>query len=144
MIEQDTIRLLRECDKGIQMGISSIDDVYDYAKDGKLKNALYECRVKHERMKNEIEEMLHDYGDEGKKPSAMVKGMSWLKTNMKLAMKESDKTIASLMTDGCNMGVKSLSKFLNEYEAAEERAKDITKKLIKQESDLAEQMRGFL
>ena len=144
MIEQDTIRLLRECDKGIKMGISSIDDVYDYAKDEKLKNALYECRVKHERMKSEIEEMLDKYGDEGKSPNAMLKGMSWLKANMKLAMKDNDKAIAELMTDGCNMGVKSLSKYLNEYEAAEERAKDITKKLISQESDLSVQMRDFL
>ena len=29
MIEQDTIRLLRECDAGIKMGVSSIDDVFD-------------------------------------------------------------------------------------------------------------------
>ena len=30
MIEQDTIKLLRECDAGIKMGISSIDDVLDH------------------------------------------------------------------------------------------------------------------
>ena len=30
MIEQDTIRLLRECDSGVKMGISSIDDVIEY------------------------------------------------------------------------------------------------------------------
>ena len=30
MIEEDTIRLLRECDAGIQMGVSSIDDVVDH------------------------------------------------------------------------------------------------------------------
>ena len=29
MVEQDTIRLLRECDAGVKMGISSIDDVLD-------------------------------------------------------------------------------------------------------------------
>ena len=29
MIEQDTIRLLRECDAGIQMGVSAIDDVLE-------------------------------------------------------------------------------------------------------------------
>ena len=27
MVEQDTIKLLRECDAGVQMGISSIEDV---------------------------------------------------------------------------------------------------------------------
>lgn len=32
MIEPDTIRLLRECDAGIKMGISSIDGVQDQVK----------------------------------------------------------------------------------------------------------------
>ena len=29
MIEQDTIKLLRECDAGVKMGVASIDDVLD-------------------------------------------------------------------------------------------------------------------
>ena len=29
MIEKDTIRLLRECDAGIKMGVASIDEVLD-------------------------------------------------------------------------------------------------------------------
>ena len=45
-------------------------------------------------------------------------------------MNESDKTIADLMTDGCNMGVKSLNQYLNQYEAADEKKKDIAKRLI--------------
>ena len=32
MIEQDTVKLLRECDAGVKMGISSIDDVLKYVK----------------------------------------------------------------------------------------------------------------
>ena len=31
MIEQDTIELLRECDAGIKMGVSAIDEVMDSA-----------------------------------------------------------------------------------------------------------------
>lgn len=65
-----------------------------------------------------------------KEPNVMAQGMSWIKTNMKLAMNTSDETIAELMTDGCNMGVKSLSRYLNQYKAADDRAKAITKKLI--------------
>lgn len=74
----------------------------------------------------------------------MAKGMSWMKTNVKLVMHESDETIADLMTDGCNMGVKSLSKYLNQYRAAEEKAKDIAKRLINLEEKLAQDMRGYL
>ncbi len=57
---------------------------------------------------------------------------------------ESDETIADLMTDGCNMGVKSLNKYLNQYKAAEEKAKDITKRLINLEEKLAVDIRCFL
>ncbi len=45
-------------------------------------------------------------------------------------MDESDETIADLMTDGCNIGIKSLNKYLNQYKAADEKTKNITKQLI--------------
>jgi hypothetical protein len=48
------------------------------------------------------------------------------------------------MTDGCDMGVKSLSKYLNQYKAADERSKDIAKKLIKIEQRLGDDIRGYL
>ena len=37
MIEQDTIKLLRECDAGIKMGVSAIEESLDYVKSDKLK-----------------------------------------------------------------------------------------------------------
>ena len=83
MIEQDTIKLLRECDAGVKMGIKSIEEVLEYVK-------------------------------------------------------------ADLMTDGCNMGVKSLSKYLNKYKAADERSKDIAKRLIHLEAQLAIDIREYL
>ena len=88
--------------------------------------------------------MLESYKDDGKEPSAIAKGMSWMKTNVKLGMNKSDSTVADLITDGCNMGVKSLNKYLNQYEAASERSKDITKKLINLEEKLLYDVRGFL
>ena len=67
-----------------------------------------------------------------------------MKTNMKLGMEARDCTIADLMTDGCNMGVKSLGKYLNQYKAADEQSKDITKRLIKLEEQMAVDMRRYL
>lgn len=144
MIEQDTIKLLRECDAGVKMGVASIDDVIDHVRSEDMRHSLNKCRDEHEDLKEQIQELLNKYQDEGKSPNAFAKGMSWMKTNVKLAMHEKDSTIADLITDGCNMGVKSLSRYLNQYAAAEERAKDITKKLISQEEDLSVAMRDFL
>ena len=144
MIEQDTIRLLRECDAGVKMGVSSIDDVMPHVKSDAFRKYLSKCKEEHNMLQAEIDALLEQYHDEGKEPNPMAKGMSWMKTNMKLAWEESDETIADLMTDGCNMGVKSLNRYLNEYEAAEEKAKDITKRLINLEEKLAIDIRKYL
>ena len=144
MIEQDTVKLLRECDAGIKMGTTSIEDVLDYVHDDTFRKYLTDCKNEHTKLKEEIQTLLDKYNDEGKDPNPIAKGMSWMKTNVKLIMDESDKTIADLITDGCNMGVKSLNRYLNQYKAADEKSKDITKRLINLEEKLAIDIRSFL
>ncbi|MBE6885587.1 MAG: hypothetical protein IJY82_05745 [Oscillospiraceae bacterium] len=144
MVQQDTIRLLRECDAGVKMGIASIEDVLASVRSDRLEKYLTDCKNEHEKLNDEIQQLLCKYQDEGKNPNPMAKGMSWIKTNVMLSMDESDATIADLMTDGCNMGVKSLNRYLNEYEAADEVSKDIAKRLINLEERLAIDIRQYL
>ncbi len=144
MVEQDTVRLLRECDAGVKMGVKSIEEVIDYVRSEDLRTFLSDCKREHDKLNVEIQELLDEYRDEGKDPNPIAKGMSWIKTNVKLAMKESDTTVADLMTDGCNMGVKSLNRYLNQYKAADEVSKDIAKRLINLEEKLAIDIRRFL
>ena len=144
MIEQDTIKLLRECDAGVKMGVSSIKEVLDNVKSDKLRGILIDSLREHEELDKDIQKGLDEFGDEGKDPNPMATSMSWIKTNVKLGLDESDSTVADLITDGCNMGVKSLSKYLNQYKAADERSKDIAKKLIKIEQKLGDDIRGYL
>ena len=144
MIEQDTIKLLRECDAGVKMGISSIDDVLDHVKKEDFRKKLTKCREQHEDLQMKILQELEKYQDDGKNPNPIAKGMSWMKTNMKLSMEDSDATISDLMTDGCNMGVKSLNRYLNQYEAANEVSKDMAKRLIHLEEKLAVDIRQYL
>ena len=144
MVEQDTVRLLRECDAGVKMGVKSIEEVIDYVRSEDLRTLLSDCKREHDKLGVEIQELLDEYRDEGKDPNPIAKGMSWIKTNVKLAMKESDTTVADLMTDGCNMGVKSLNRYLNQYKAADEVSKDITKRLINLEEKLTVVIRRFL
>ncbi|MBQ7897923.1 MAG: hypothetical protein IJ323_05800 [Clostridia bacterium] len=144
MIESDTIKLLRECDAGVKMGISAIEDTSKYVKDPEFKKILSENKIDHEKLDVIIEEELSRFHDEGKEPEMIAKGMSWLKTNVKLAMDASDGTVADLITDGCNMGVKYLSGYLNKYKAADERSKDIAKNLITLEERLAVDVRKYL
>lgn len=144
MIEQDTVKLLRECDAGVKMGVASIQDVWQHVRSEELKQHLNACKDEHDKLRIQIQEQLDKYYDAGKNPNPMAKSMSWLKTNVKLGLDDSDATVADLMTDGCNMGVKSLNRYLNQYKAADEVSKDITKRLINLEEKLAVDIRQFL
>ena len=144
MVEQDTIKLLRECDAGVKMGTTSIDDVVDHVKNDVFRKRLTVCKQEHNQLQDEIQRLLDKYQDDGKNPNPMAKGMSKMKTGFKLNMEPTDATIADLMTDGCNMGVKSLNRYLNQYEAADETSKDICKRLISLEEQLAVDIRQYL
>lgn len=139
-IHPDTVRLLRECDSGVAMGVDALDGVLERTRAKPLKKLLSDNKDKHLRLKHEIGTLLESYHDEGKQPPAMAKSMSHMKTGMKMAMNASDKTVADLITDGCNMGVKTLYRYLNQYRAADEKSKSIAKDLI----DLEESLRADL
>ena len=144
MINNDTIELLKECNAGIKMGIDSIDDVIGKVTDSEFKETLQSCKEEHQKLGSMTHELLEKYCDSGKEPNAMAKSMSWIKTNLMMAINDSDHTVADLLTDGCNMGVKSLNRYLNKYKAAEEQVKDIAKKLIASEESLTADMRRYL
>lgn len=54
MNNSDTIYLLKECDFGIKMAVSSIDEVLDKTCDSNLKQLLSESRSHHEKLGNQI------------------------------------------------------------------------------------------
>ena len=144
MKENDTVRLLRECDAGIKMGVDSINEVIDKVKGDALRETLIRCREEHETLGDEVRSLLDECRDGGKNPNPVAKSMSWIKTNVEIAMDRSDETIASLMTDGCNMGVKSLSRYLNRYSEADEKSRSLAERLIAIEADTAASMRAEL
>lgn len=144
MENKDTILLLKEYDSGSKMAVSSIDEVLESVQSTNMKQLLSESKAHHEKLGNEIHAMLSEYQSEEKEPSAMAKGMSYMKTNMKMAMDKSDATVADLITDGCNMGIKSLHRYLNQYPAANHSSKAICNRLVDIEEKLCKDMREYL
>ncbi len=144
MVNEDTIHLLKECDAGTKMAVASIDDVLEDVKHTELKSLMQKSKENHEKLGNEIHALLNEYGSSEKDPNLMAKGMSHMKTNMKMAMDNCDATVADLLTSGCDMGIKSLYKYLNQYPAAEKKVKDICQKLIDIEEELRRDLRAYL
>lgn len=144
MKKDDTICLLKECDSGTKMAVTSIDEVLDKVQDSNMKSLLTESREHHEKLGNEIHSLLIEHHSGEKDPSLMAKGMSWLKTSMKTGMGEGDAAVADVITDGCNMGIKSLNKYLNEYQDADKTSKDICTRLVSIEEKLCKGLKDYL
>ena len=143
-MENDTLKLLRECDSGVKMAVGSIDEVSSRIKDQELKSLLDKSKEEHSQLGGSISELLASLGDEGKDPGVIAKSMSWIKTNVKLGLNDSDRTVAGLMTDGCDMGIKSLTRYLNEYKGASEIARSTARRLIGIEENLLCGLRSYL
>ena len=134
----DTVRLLRECDAGIRMGEDAMKKLIPKAKNKELKNALEVALDTHTALSDEVHGELRENGHTPTDVHPLAHLMSRIKLGVKLMINESDKTIADYM------GIKSLSKFLNEYESASHLSRGIAKKLIASEEYLENKLRDFL
>lgn len=143
-MDTDTTELLCECNAGIKMGIDTIESVLERVENRGFYAILKTCKDEHIKLETETGKLLQEYGAESKEPNPIAKGMSYMKTNVKTVLEPGDKTIADLVTDGCHMGVKSLERYLNQYQNAEQRVKDIAKALIKIEKNLADDIAQYL
>lgn len=143
-MEDDTIKLLRECNAGIKMGVSTLDDVMEHVQEESLRRLLAKSKETHTRLGNTTHEYLKEYHDEGKEPAMMAKVMSKMKTSMKLDDEGPDSTIAELVTDGCNMGIKSLYRYMNQYPVAEDKVRKLAREVADAEETLVKDLREYL
>lgn len=144
MTQKDSIKLLRECEAGCAMGISSIDEILDKVRDDKYVKILQESKDHHDKLKNEIHNLLVQAGSDDKEPSMMAEAMASMKTMFKMNMNESDQTAADLIVSGCQMGIRSLHKYKNKYANAGHTATDICNRLLDIEDELCHKSFAYL
>ncbi len=140
----DTEKLLRETDAGCKMAVASIEDVIDRVENENLHKLLKETLESHKRLGDDVGDMLREYGEEGKDPNPIAKGMATMKVDMKMMMNATDHTVATLMMDGCNMGIQKLAEYVNKYKNADKRAQDFAKRLIDAEDKFMEDLRAYV
>ncbi|MDD6991803.1 MAG: hypothetical protein PUI48_08250 [Oscillospiraceae bacterium] len=140
--EHDTAKLLRECDAGIKMGITSLEDVIPQTADPGLEQVLKQSRQEHIRLRAEAERQLNRIKDKGKSPGAMAKSMSSIKTQLTMQT-GGDSDAARLVTNGCEKGISTLNKYLDKYHYADEKSKRLTNELIAAEQKLVSELDRF-
>ncbi len=140
----DDQKLLRECSAGIKTAVDSIDEILPYVKDENLQQILSNSKAEHKKIEIDVDKRLENSGSDDKEPNPMAKTMSWMKINAELSVNPTSAQAASLITDGCDMGIKSLHKYINKYAGAEQSTKDIARNISELEETLGKDMRPYL
>lgn len=140
---RDTVKLLRECDAGIKMGISSLSDVVSNVDDPSLEQLITRSVQEHTNFRADAEKLLGKCGDAGKSPPAAAKAMSSMKTKMTLK-NGTDSKAAQIIAKGCNSEVESLRRYLNKYQAADSASKALAGSVIAAEERLASELQQYM
>lgn len=143
-VSQDTVELLKECDAGCKMAIDSMEQISKYVTNNQLKTLITKYNGEHIRLEEDIHRMLNNIGEEEKEPNPIAKASSWITSEVKMMMKGDTHEAASLLTDGCNMGIKSLCEHKNNYKAADEKSVNMCEKLCNIETKMVEELQAFL
>ena len=120
-----SLLLLRQCDK-------------------QLIQIINKYLTSHEKILDDCCTLLHDAGAKEKEVSVFSKALSTIQAKIKMMMDDDKSTAAALLTDGCGMGVKTISEELNKYKMAGDEAKDIAKRLRKIEEDMIGDLQPML
>ena len=144
MPNNDTIKLLNECNAGIKMGVQGINEVIDETENKQLLDVLNKYLQDHKKLGDKTHEYLNRFHDSDKEPNPIATAMSWVKINFKMLQGNKDEQIADVMTDGCNMGIKSIARYLNKYPTALPEVKELVADIIELEENFELDLRRFL
>ena len=143
-VNQDTVELLKECDAGCKMAIDSMEQISKYVTDDQLKTLITKYNGEHIKMEEDIHHVLNAMGEEDQEPNPIAKASSWIQSEVKMMLKGDTHQAASLLTDGCNMGIKSLHEYKNQYKAADDRSVNMCEKICNIETRMVEDLQSFL
>ena len=105
---------------------------------------MHKYNARHIELGDECHTLLNEAGADEKDPHPVAKAMSWISSEVKLTLGGDEKKAAGILMDGCSMGIKSLSEYLNQYSDADEDSKRICKKLRELEEDMLEQLEEYV
>ncbi|MGI6007258.1 MAG: hypothetical protein ACOX8E_07170 [Ruminococcus sp.] len=143
-MNDQTIELLKECNSGCKMAVNSMDQIRKYITDSRLEDLIDTYRGKFEKTEDESSQMLESCGLHEKEPAPMAAAFSWISTEMKMMLDQDNSQVAKIMMNGCNMGIQSVGKYINQYSQASKESLSLAKRLLKDEEDFMGKLKEFL
>ena len=141
---QDTIELLAEVNSGCKMAVDSLEQIASICDDKKLMDIIQKYNKEHIKIEEVSHRMLNEAGESGREPGLIAKTFAQIQSSIKMMMKDDVHQAASILTDGCNMGIKSLCEYKNKYKAANEKSVELCEKLCDLETQMMKELQALL
>ena len=125
----DSVLLLQECSSGCKMALESMDDIRAHVEDKQLRQLIDKYYDEHVKRGVDCRDMLDRIGADTKEPGMFAKAAAKMQTAMKMAVNDDQSQAAKLLTEGCNMGIETISGSLNEYRDADSKSVAIAERL---------------
>lgn len=118
----DSVLLLQDCIAGCKMALESMDNIREHTDDKQLRELIDKYYDEHTGLSVDCRDMLDKAGADIKEPGVFAKMAAKLQTAMKMAVNDDQSQAAKLLTEGCNMGIETISGSLNEYRDADSKS----------------------
>ena len=139
-----TIRLLKKCNAGCKNATNSMKRTGQYVKDAGLKRLIAEYDRKHVKLGDECHRQLGELGVRERDPSAMTKLMTKYGVDFRMTLDPSPGHAAEMMIDGCGMGIKTVSRYMNRYASASDESLALAGKIVKTEKEFMDGLLKYL
>ncbi len=144
VLNGDTIALLKECNAGCKSATNSMEQILEHVENPHLKDLIHETNEKHVQIGDECHQLLNEAGEDEKDPQPVAAAFAWMGTEIKMMIKDDTHQAASLLIDGCNMGIKSLCEYMNKYPDADKKSVELCERLKSSEKEFMEKLEAFL
>lgn len=143
-LNKDTIELLSQINAGCKMAIDSLEQVEKYVDDKRLIDIIKKYNEAHIKIEDTSHQMLNNAGQEGQEPGLLSKTFAQMQASIKLLMKDDVHQAASILTDGCNMGIKSLWEYKNSFKTADAKSVKLCDELCDLEGQMIVELQPLL
>ena len=144
MANKDTLQLLKACESGIHMALTALEEVGQHVHLPQLQQILDAAGQQHRLLQRECGVLLEKSGRPQRELNPALRKMAVMKISMKLGMDRTDSAAATVVAEGCQMGVLSLYRELNGCPGAHMPARALCRTLCAIEEQLIRDMGRFL
>ena len=143
-MEENSINVLDELNKGCCMGMDAINFVLKKVDGNEFKKILTEQLENYRNISEKINELYPKYSEnDPHETSTMEKVMTWYGIQIRTITDSSSSKLAELILKGTDMGIIEGKKLLN-HKYTDKKVEDLIKEYIKMQEKAVEKLKEFL